>query len=85
MQILVCTGSLFEFVLIRSNLCFIDEQPFLPVNPFAEPATTMSTASTNHHRHDDDMIDIDFRNTTQERTSKCERWKRKISFDISLI
>ncbi|CAF0990951.1 unnamed protein product [Rotaria sp. Silwood1] len=45
-----------------------DEQPFLPINPFAEPITTMSTTNPNHHG-DDDMIDIDFQNTTNDRTT----------------
>lgn len=44
-----------------------DEQSFLPVNPFAEPATTMSSSNPIHHAGDDDMIDIDFRNSTNDR------------------
>jgi len=47
---------------------FLDDQTFLPVNPFAEP-TTMSTTNSNNHHHDDDMIDIDFRNATTDKTT----------------
>ena len=47
-----------------------DDQPFLPVNPFADPApTTMSSANANHHNGDDEMIDVDFRNSTHDRSS----------------
>lgn len=60
----------FFIITIHKHVCFSfpDDQPFLPINPFAEPITTMSTANSNHHV-DDDMIDIDFQNTTNDRSS----------------
>ena len=63
---------LFEFHQCSIHFLFLklDDQPFLPINPFAEPATTMSTTNSNHHHHhDDDMIDIDFRNSSNDRTN----------------
>jgi len=45
-----------------------NDQPFLPINPFAEPTTTTSSSNPNHHGGtDEDMIDIDFRNNHQDR------------------
>ncbi|CAF1152909.1 unnamed protein product [Adineta ricciae] len=43
-----------------------NEQSFLPTNPFAEPTTTASS-NTTHHGTDDDMIDIDFRNSNNDK------------------
>lgn len=48
---------------------FTDDQPFLPINPFAEPITTMSTTNLNHPNGDEDMIDIDFQNANNDRAS----------------
>ena len=45
-----------------------DDQPFLPVNPFAEPTTTTSPSNPKQHNGDEDMIDIDFRNNTTDRS-----------------
>jgi hypothetical protein len=55
-------------IFIFSIIMFItDDQPFLPINPFAEPTTTMS--STNPHIGDEDMIDIDFKNSINDKTN----------------
>ncbi|CAF0969969.1 unnamed protein product [Adineta ricciae] len=44
-----------------------NEQSFLPTNPFAEPTTTTASSNTTHHGTDDDMIDIDFRNSNNDK------------------
>lgn len=67
--------QLFFFLLQKNKtsdrFCFClsaDDQPFLPINPFAEPTTTTSSSNPNHHGGtDEDMIDIDFRNNHQDR------------------
>ncbi len=63
-------SSSIHFYFKSTIIFIIDDQPFLPINPFAEPitTTTMSSMNSNHH-HDDDMIDIDFRNTTNDQTN----------------
>jgi hypothetical protein len=62
--------NIFKPIFILNIIIFIpDDQPFLPINPFAEPITTMSSTNPAQRVCDDDMIDIDFKNTTNERST----------------
>jgi hypothetical protein len=70
--------NILKSIFILTLTVFIpDDQPFLPINPFAEPATTMSTTNSNHRPGDDDMIDIDFQNTTNDRSNSKFIHKQK--------
>ena len=75
-RFVIARGENFSCRLPKLNvrLCLIffltDDQPFLPINPFAEPITTASTTNVNQHGTDEDMIDIDFQSNHNDRANR---------------
>jgi hypothetical protein len=55
-----------------------DDQPFLPINPFAEPTTTAITMSNpNHNGTDEDMIDIDYGHNNNNKSNSQSYYQQQ--------